>query len=118
MDRLSYSYALEDMFRGMALTTEVIMKPKVTMNYPFEKNPISTRFRGEHALRRYPSGEERCVPEQLHARFARAVVSEHTSAADALHASFAKPFAQRKPSPSKLSLALTTAVVQPGTTLT
>lgn len=61
MDRLSYSYALEDMFRGMALTTEVIMKPKVTMNYPFEKNPISTRFRGEHALRRYPSGEERYV---------------------------------------------------------
>jgi len=60
MDRLTYSYALEDMFRGTAIAAEVMLKPKVTMNYPFEKNAISTRFRGEHALRRYPSGEERC----------------------------------------------------------
>lgn len=47
-----------------ALTTPTI-RPfdcvQVTINYPFEKNAISTRFRGEHALRRYPSGEERCV---------------------------------------------------------
>ncbi len=59
MDRLSYSYLVEDVLRGMWLTTEVMFKPKVTMNYPFEKGPISSRFRGEHALRRYPSGEER-----------------------------------------------------------
>jgi formate hydrogenlyase subunit 6/NADH:ubiquinone oxidoreductase subunit I len=59
MDRISYSYVMEDMLRGMWLTTEVIFKPKVTLNYPFEKGPISSRFRGEHALRRYPSGEER-----------------------------------------------------------
>ena len=53
------------MWRGMFLTTEVMFKPRVTLNYPFEKNPISTRFRGEHALRRYPSGEERCISCKL-----------------------------------------------------
>ncbi len=64
-NRMSYGYLMEDMFRGMMLTTEVMFKPKVTINYPFEKNPISTRFRGEHALRRYPSGEERCIACKL-----------------------------------------------------
>ncbi len=39
--------------------------PKVTLNYPFEKGPLSSRFRGEHALRRYPSGEERCIACKL-----------------------------------------------------
>lgn len=65
MDRLSYGYLMEDMFRGMMITTEVIFKPKFTINYPFEKGAISTRFRGEHALRRYPSGEERCIACKL-----------------------------------------------------
>ena len=65
MDRISYGFLLEDMTRGMWLTTEVILKPKATINYPFEKGPISTRFRGEHALRRYPSGEERCIACKL-----------------------------------------------------
>jgi len=59
MDRFSYAYLLEDMVRGTALALEVMAKPKHTINYPFEKGPISSRFRGEHALRRYPSGEER-----------------------------------------------------------
>ena len=40
-------------------------KPKPTINYPFEKNPLSPRFRGEHALRRYPNGEERCIACKL-----------------------------------------------------
>src|SRR6201992_1386237 len=40
-------------------------QPKPTRNYPFEKGPISPRFRGEHALRRYPSGEERCIACKL-----------------------------------------------------
>ena len=40
-------------------------KPKATLNYPFEKGPISPRFRGEHALRRYPNGEERCIACKL-----------------------------------------------------
>lgn len=65
MDRLSYSYLMEDMFRGNAIAVEVMLKPKLTINYPFEKGAISTRFRGEHALRRYPSGEERCIACKL-----------------------------------------------------
>ena len=40
-------------------------QPKPTLNYPFEKGPISPRFRGEHALRRYPNGEERCIACKL-----------------------------------------------------
>ncbi len=40
-------------------------KPKATINYPFEKGPVSPRFRGEHALRRYPNGEERCIACKL-----------------------------------------------------
>jgi formate hydrogenlyase subunit 6/NADH:ubiquinone oxidoreductase subunit I len=38
---------------------------QVTLNYPFEKNQLSPRFRGEHVLRRYPSGEERCIACKL-----------------------------------------------------
>lgn len=49
------------MFNGLAMTIEAMMRPKATINYPFEKNQYSPRFRGEHALRRYPSGEERYV---------------------------------------------------------
>ena len=56
---------LTDIWRGIWLTGEVVSKPKVTINYPFEKGPISPRFRGEHALRRYPSGEERCIACKL-----------------------------------------------------
>ena len=41
------------------------LKPKKTINYPFEKGKISPRFRGEHALRRYPNGEERCIACKL-----------------------------------------------------
>ena len=51
--------------RAVWLTAEVALKPKVTINYPFEKGPLSTRFRGEHLLRRYPSGEERCISCKL-----------------------------------------------------
>jgi NADH-quinone oxidoreductase subunit I len=47
------------------LAVKYFFRPKVTINYPFEKGPISPRFRGEHALRRYPSGEERCIACKL-----------------------------------------------------
>jgi NADH dehydrogenase (ubiquinone) Fe-S protein 8 len=40
---------------------EQFFRPPYTIMYPFEKGPLSPRFRGEHALRRYPSGEERCI---------------------------------------------------------
>lgn len=56
---------MTEIFKGMWLTAEVALKPKVTINYPFEKGPLSTRFRGEHLLRRYPSGEERCIACKL-----------------------------------------------------
>ena len=56
---------LTDIWRGIAITGEVVSKPKVTINYPFEKGPLSPRFRGEHVLRRYPSGEERCIACKL-----------------------------------------------------
>jgi len=50
---------------ALILAMKYFFRPKVTINYPFEKGPISPRFRGEHALRRYPSGEERCIACKL-----------------------------------------------------
>jgi NADH-quinone oxidoreductase subunit I len=47
------------------LAMRYFFKPKATINYPFEKGPLSPRFRGEHALRRYPNGEERCIACKL-----------------------------------------------------
>jgi NADH-quinone oxidoreductase subunit I len=47
------------------LSMKYMFKPKATVNYPFEKGPLSPRFRGEHALRRYPNGEERCIACKL-----------------------------------------------------
>lgn len=54
-----------ELVRGLIICTEQFFKPKVSINYPFEKGPISPRFRGEHALRRYPNGEERCIACKL-----------------------------------------------------
>ena len=45
------------------ITLEQFFRPPYTIMYPFEKGPLSPRFRGEHALRRYPNGEERCIGE-------------------------------------------------------
>jgi len=56
---------LKEIVKGLALTFSYMFKPKVTVNYPFERTPISPRFRGEHALRRYPNGEERCIACKL-----------------------------------------------------
>jgi len=50
---------------AFVLAMKYFFRPKVTINYPFEKGPLSPRFRGEHALRRYPSGEERCIACKL-----------------------------------------------------
>ena len=54
-----------ELIRGMLVVTGHIFKEPATINYPFEKGPLSPRFRGEHALRRYPSGEERCIACKL-----------------------------------------------------
>ncbi|MBU6234787.1 MAG: NADH-quinone oxidoreductase subunit NuoI [Alphaproteobacteria bacterium] len=59
------SFFLTEIVRGMALTFSYMFKQRVTLNYPFEKAPLSTRFRGEHALRRYANGEERCIACKL-----------------------------------------------------
>ncbi|XP_022746979.1 NADH-ubiquinone oxidoreductase subunit 8 isoform X3 [Durio zibethinus] len=56
---------LTEMVRGLMLTLKYFFDRKVTINYPFEKGPLSPRFRGEHALRRYPTGEERCIACKL-----------------------------------------------------
>ncbi len=59
------SFILKELVSGMWLTLKYFFKRKVTLNYPFEKGMLSTRFRGEHALRRYPTGEERCIACKL-----------------------------------------------------
>jgi NADH-quinone oxidoreductase subunit I len=64
-DRTVRSFLLADIVKGLALTFSYMFKPAVTLNYPFEKAPLSPRFRGEHALRRYPNGEERCIACKL-----------------------------------------------------
>ena len=56
---------LIEFLRSLAIAFKEIFKSKKTINYPFEKGKISPRFRGEHALRRYPNGEERCIACKL-----------------------------------------------------
>ena len=65
IERTFKSLFLAELLSGMALTFRYMFKQKVTINYPFEKGPLSPRFRGEHALRRYPNGEERCIACKL-----------------------------------------------------
>ncbi len=59
------TFLLLEFLEAMALTFRYMFKPKATLNYPFEKGRLSPRFRGEHALRRYPNGEERCIACKL-----------------------------------------------------
>jgi len=59
------SFLLVEMLTGMSLTFRYMFRQKVTIDYPYEKGPLSPRFRGEHALRRYPNGEERCIACKL-----------------------------------------------------
>ena len=65
IDRTIRSFFLKELISGMALTFSYIFREKVTLNYPYQKGPLSPRFRGEHALRRYPNGEERCIACKL-----------------------------------------------------
>ena len=57
--------AMTDFLGAFVLAMKVYFRRKPTVNYPFEKGPLSPRFRGEHALRRYPNGEERCIACKL-----------------------------------------------------
>jgi NADH-quinone oxidoreductase subunit I len=65
IDRAVRSVTLSELVSGLALTFRYMFRPAVTVDYPYEKGPLSRRFRGEHALRRYPNGEERCIACKL-----------------------------------------------------
>lgn len=59
------TWLMVELLRGMALTGKSLFRRKVTVQYPEEKTPLSPRFRGLHALRRYPNGVERCIACKL-----------------------------------------------------
>ncbi len=59
------SLLLIELFKGLGLTLKYVFRPKYTLMYPMENTPQSPRFRGIHALRRYPNGEERCIACKL-----------------------------------------------------
>src|SRR6195256_5321277 len=63
--RKSRTLFLKESVAALGLSPRYLVRPKATINYPFEKGPLSPRLRGEHALRRYPNGEERCIACKL-----------------------------------------------------
>jgi NADH-quinone oxidoreductase subunit I len=65
LDRTARSLLLGELMEGLAISVKYMFKKPATLNYPYEKGPLSPRFRGEHALRRYPNGEERCIACKL-----------------------------------------------------
>ncbi|XP_071060731.1 NADH:ubiquinone oxidoreductase core subunit S8b [Pseudochaenichthys georgianus] len=64
-DRAATTLLWTELFRGLGMTMSYLFCEPATINYPFEKGPLSPRFCGEHALRRYPNGEERCIACKL-----------------------------------------------------
>jgi len=64
-DILGTPFNWRNTLQGLRLTWAMQFRPRATLNYPFEKGPLGPRFRGEHALRRYPTGEERCIACKL-----------------------------------------------------
>ena len=65
MKEIFNSLFLKELFKGMSVTGRYMFARKITVQYPEEKTPQSFRFRGLHALRRYPNGEERCIACKL-----------------------------------------------------
>jgi len=65
MKEILGSLMLTELVKGLALTGKYALSRKITVQYPEEKTPMSNRFRGLHALRRYPNGEERCIACKL-----------------------------------------------------
>lgn len=65
IDRTARSFLLAELVAGFWLTLKYMFKKPVTINYPYEKGALSPRFRGEHVLRRYANGEERCIACKL-----------------------------------------------------
>ncbi|MFZ9961934.1 MAG: NADH-quinone oxidoreductase subunit NuoI [Burkholderiales bacterium] len=62
---VSKTFLLTELRKGLMLTLKYFFAPKITVQFPEEKTPQSSRFRGLHALRRYPNGEERCIACKL-----------------------------------------------------
>ncbi len=65
LDQAAKALFLKEFAGAFVLSMRYFFKPKATLNYPHERNPQSPRYRGEHALRRYPNGEERCIACKL-----------------------------------------------------
>ncbi|KAK0566784.1 ndufs8, ubiquinone oxidoreductase 23 kd subunit [Tilletia horrida] len=65
LDKAANLFFFTEILRGMWIVLENFFRPPYTIMYPYEKGPLSPRFRGEHALRRYPTGEERCIACKL-----------------------------------------------------
>jgi NADH-quinone oxidoreductase subunit I len=65
LGRSTSALFLGELLQGLGITLRYFFRPKVTLNYPYEKGILSPRFRGEHALRRYATGEERCIACKL-----------------------------------------------------
>jgi len=65
LDRSARTLLLGELVSGLMLTFRYMFRRRATLNYPYEKGPLSPRFRGEHALRRYANGEERCIACKL-----------------------------------------------------
>ena len=65
LKRYLNSFLLIELLKGMAVTGRNLFARKITVQYPDERAPMSPRFRGLHALRRYPNGEERCIACKL-----------------------------------------------------
>ncbi len=65
LQQIIKSLTLVELFKGLRLTGKYFFAKKITVQYPEEKTPQSPRFRGRHALRRYPNGEERCIACKL-----------------------------------------------------
>ena len=65
MPQAAKALLLTEFLSAFWLALKYFVRPKATINYPFERGPVSPRFSGEHALRRYPNGEERCIACKL-----------------------------------------------------
>ncbi|GJJ07242.1 hypothetical protein Clacol_001442 [Clathrus columnatus] len=65
LDKAAHLFFFTEIARGLWIVMENFFREPYTIRYPYEKGPISPRFRGEHALRRYPTGEERCIACKL-----------------------------------------------------
>jgi NADH-quinone oxidoreductase subunit I len=65
LNRYFKTYFLTELIKGLRLTGSYLISPKFTIQYPDERTPKSPRYRGLHALRRYPNGEERCIACKL-----------------------------------------------------